>query len=231
MDEARLSPRPDADWPADPYPGARPAGSWVHLDGLVHPLRPGPWAVAGTPLDAWLTARGAPEVASREPVLAYGSNACPSKVALLRREGLDGPVVVLRCTTTGVAAVWCAHPRVRDDQLPAVLVGAPARVEEHALWLATPDQRAVLDACEGRGVRYRLAELAPPVVVRTEDGTVVPRPLAYVTGSAARAPLLHRGRVVPLTDVDQAGARRLVAGGARAAPWRPDDALPTGRGS
>lgn len=228
MDETLLTGGgPDTGWPADPYPGARPPWSWVHADGLVHRLRPAPWAVGGTPLDDWLAARGAPGLAGRVPVLAYGSNACPAKVGLLRRDGLAGPVVVLRCTTVGVAAAWCAQRRLRDEQLPAVLVGAPGRVEEHALWLATPDQRAVLDACEGRGVRYRLVHLEPPVEVRTEDGALVPRPLAYVTGSAARAPMLHRGRVVPVADLDQSGAQRLRAAGAVAAPYRPDAALPT----
>ena len=67
-------------------------------------------AVDGLPLDAWLRGRGAPPLAGRLPVLAYGSNRCPSKITWLRRAlglGAD-PVVVLRARTAGVAAVWAA---------------------------------------------------------------------------------------------------------------------------
>ena len=68
-------------------------------------------------------------------------------------------MVVLRARTTGVAAVWAAGLRYRDGQRPAVLVAAPGVREEHAVWLATPEQIAVLDRCEGRDDRFRLARL------------------------------------------------------------------------
>jgi len=38
---------PDDEFPEDPYPGAVPDCSFVHLDGHSHPLRPDPTALAG----------------------------------------------------------------------------------------------------------------------------------------------------------------------------------------
>ncbi|WP_375487475.1 gamma-glutamylcyclotransferase [uncultured Jatrophihabitans sp.] len=146
----------------------------------------------------------------RHPVLAYGSNACPSKITWLRTAlGLTGPVVVLRVRTEGLAAVWASGLRVVDDQRPATLCAAPGVVEQHALWLATDDQLAVLDVCEGRGVRYDLA------LVRTgrfvlDDGSAVPDPLAYVGRSPARHPLLVDGAPVRCAEVAQDVARQLI---------------------
>jgi gamma-glutamylcyclotransferase (GGCT)/AIG2-like uncharacterized protein YtfP len=196
---------PDADFPADPYPGAVPPGSFAHLDEVAHPVRP------GRELDAWLAARGAPPAEARVPVLAYGSNRCPSKITWLRRQlGLGpDPVVVLRATTTGVAAVWAAGLRLRDGQRPAVLAAAPDLVEEHAIWLATPEQVAVLDRCEGRDDRFRLARLHTGEV-RTEDGARIEDPWVYLGHAPTRHPLLIDGHPVRCADVPQEAARDLL---------------------
>lgn len=202
---------PDCAFPADPYPGTVPPWSFAHLDGHAHLLSPTPWRIADTRLDDWLGRHDAPPVRERVPVLAYGSNRCPGKITWLRSDlGLgDDPVVVLRCTTVGVAAVWAAGVRARDGQRPAVLVAAPGVVEEHALWLATREQVAVLDRCEGRDDRFRLARL-PGAEVRTEDGCVVDRPWVYLGHGAIRRPLLVAGVPVRCTDLPQQRARDLV---------------------
>ncbi len=189
----------DADFPADPYPGAVPPGSFVHADGVAHPLP--------DELDAVLRDWGD----GRLPVLAYGSNRCPSKISWLRLvHGLgDEPAVVLRARTEGVAAVWAAGLRVRDGQRPAVLADAPGAVEEHAVWLATPGQVAALDRCEGRGAggRHVLARLDGTTV--TVAGVPVERPWAYLGAVPARRPLLVDGRPVRCADVPQAAALAL----------------------
>jgi gamma-glutamylcyclotransferase (GGCT)/AIG2-like uncharacterized protein YtfP len=169
--------------------------------------------VAGTAIDAWLAARGAPPLAVRVPVLAFGSNRCPSKISWLRRElGLAGPVVVLRVAVSGVAAVWAAGLRARDGARPATL--APAGDDEapevHGVWLATPDQVAVLDACEGRGRRYALAWVHAARVVSLDDGARLDPVLAYWPADPIRAPLLVEGAPVRCRDVGQAQARALV---------------------
>ena len=150
---------------------------------------------------------------ARIPLLAYGSNRCPSKITWLRRElGLGpDPVVALRVRTTGVAAVWATGLRYRDGQRPAVLAAAPGVREEHALWLATPEQIAVLDRCEGRDDRFRLARLRTtgPVSVRAEDGAVITDPWCYLGHGAIRRPLLVAGHLVRCAELGQAAARAL----------------------
>jgi gamma-glutamylcyclotransferase (GGCT)/AIG2-like uncharacterized protein YtfP len=203
--------RPDRDFPADPYPGAVPPGSFVHVDEHSHALEPHPWTVDGVPLDAWLAERGAPPAAGRVPVLTYGSNRCPSKITWLRRElGLgDDPVVVLGARTRGVAAVWAAGHRVRDGQRPATLAAWPGAQERHAVWLATPAQIAVLDRCEGRDDRFRLARLGTGEV-RTDDGARIDGPWCYVGHGTVRRPLLVDGVPVRCTELAQGTARGLA---------------------
>ena len=181
----------DAEFPADPYPGARPAISFVHADGRGEPLR-------------------AVDLSDGIPVLSYGSNANPSKITWLRTElGLQGPVTVVRVECTGLAAVWASALRVRDGQRPATLAAAPGRVETHAVWLATPEQVRVLDVCEGRGERYRLVRLHTGEI-RTEDGLLLPDVFAYVGARDIRLPLLVDGVPVPCAEVPQADAIGLV---------------------
>lgn len=216
----------DEEFPAVPYPGARPGCSFVHDDATGHPLRPdhhtlSGWRLAtGRDLDEWLAERGAPPLAARVPLLCYGSNACPSKLTWLRATlGLPGPAVLLRARCTGLAAVWAAGYRVVDDQRPATLAAVPGADETHAVWLATPAQVEVLDRGEGRGTRYRLAQVTTGAV-RLDDGTLVDRPLAYVaapggTGRTVRYPLLVGGRPVRCADVAQAAARALTGEPAR----------------
>jgi hypothetical protein len=197
----------DEDFPADPYPGARPERSFLHRDGHGYALP------------------GRIEVDGRIPVLAYGSNACPSKITWLRQNlGLTGAVVVLRARCTGLAAVWAAGLRLRDGQRPATLTAMPGVVETHAVWLATQEQLAVLDVCEGRGERYRLARLNltgpgtgehTGTTIAVDGGTRLPAVLAYVGASPARRPLLVDGRPVRTADVAQ---REAVALDGVAAP-------------
>jgi hypothetical protein len=213
------APFTDAEYPDNPYPGTRPGVSFVHDDGVGRPLRSDPatpwrWLVhendTEVELGDWLAERGAPSLAERIPVLAYGSNANPSKVTWLRWTlGLTGPVVVLRVHCTGLAAVWAAVLRVRDGQRPATLMAEPGREEWHAVWLATPEQVRVLDRCEGRGVRYRLVRLGSGALT-TEDGTILDGVLAYTAASDLRAPLLVADRPVRCADVAQVPAAALV---------------------
>ncbi len=225
--------RADSEFPADPYPGAVPPFSFVHLDGRSRPLTflDGDPRVEGVGLDAWLAGLGAPPLAGRVPLLAYGSNRNPSKITWLRRAlGLTGPVVVLRVRTEGIAAVWASGVRARDGQRTSVLGAAPGVSERHAVWLATPGQIAVLDHCEGRGDRHRLARLGTGAVHLDESdegaeddgrgrGLRIEAPWCYLGLSATRQPLLVDGRPVRCADVGQRDALALRGDPA------PDDGL------
>ncbi|MFC9250837.1 gamma-glutamylcyclotransferase family protein [Amycolatopsis thailandensis] len=182
----------DADFPADPYPGARPGHSFVHFDGAGHSLDTAP--------EGWR---------ERQAVLAYGSNACPSKITWLRENmGLTGPVVVCNARCTDLAAVWASGLRFRDGQRPATLAAAPGIVEEHAVWFATPEQIAVLDECEGNGQRYRLVRLTAPAIT-LDDGTVLDDVVAYVGAADIRLPILVDGRHIRVADLEQRRAAAL----------------------
>lgn len=187
----------------------------MHLDAASHRLEPSDraaagWTVEGRDLDRWLAGHGAAPLTARVPVLAFGSNRSPGKLTWLREHlGLAGPVVVLRARVEGLAAVWAAGLRARDGARPATLAPAPGAVETHAVWMATPDQVAVLDRCEGRGERYDLVRLRTGRVV-TEDGARLDGVWTYWAGDPVRAPLLVDGAPVPVTALDQAAARDLV---------------------
>jgi gamma-glutamylcyclotransferase (GGCT)/AIG2-like uncharacterized protein YtfP len=208
---------PDEAFPADPYPGVAPGWSFVHDDAATRRMVPDPgaaggWRVGDAAVDAWLATRGAPPLAGRVPVLAFGSNRCPSKITWLRRElGLPGPVVVLRTAVSGVAAVWAAGWRARDGARPATLavVDDDEPPEVHGVWLATPEQVAVLDVCEGRGRRYALARVHAARVLSLDDGAALDPVLAYWPADPIRAPLLVDGAPVRCRDVPQDRARSL----------------------
>jgi hypothetical protein len=177
-----------------PYPGRRPDHAYVQADGRVLELTRRTdhcWGLArrdGT-LDGWLTGRGEAALPDRQPLLAYGSNACPGKLQDLRdRHGLTGPVVMTPCTLLDLAAAWCAGERLVDRSVPATLVAAAGR-EHHFLWWVAPEQWPALDRCEGRGERYDLVPV-PAGPVLDDLGREVPDVRAYVGRSRQRKPML-----------------------------------------
>nr|WP_246326274.1 gamma-glutamylcyclotransferase family protein [Actinomycetospora corticicola] len=88
--------------------------------------------------------------------------------------------------------------------------------ETHHVWLATPEQVAVLDRCEGRGNRYDLARLHA-ATVHDEQGVRLDPVLGYWPAlrrpgeepRTDRSPLLVDGAPVRVRDVAQAAARDL----------------------
>lgn len=180
-----------ADFPADPYPGAWPERSFTALAAGGLRLGVGELHPDGV------------------PVLAYGSNRCPAKISWLRTElGLTGDVAVLGADTTDLAAVWASGFRLRDGARPATLTAWSGARERHAVWWATPDQLAVLDVCEARGVSYQRVRLHTGVVHTAEAGVLVP--LTYTGLGRQRMPLLVDGSLVRCADVRQVRARGLV---------------------
>ena len=178
----------DADYPADPYPGARPDLSFVHEDGQFTQLRHGR-AVAGH--------SGARLRLERVPVEDH--------LAPQRTRASPGRSPCCACAAPG----WprCGRRRCGCGTVSGRRRSRRRRTgpETHAVWLATPEQVRVLDVCEGRGERYRLARLHTGEI-RTEDGILLPDVLAYLGASEIRLPLLVDGKPVPCAEVPQADA-------------------------
>jgi gamma-glutamylcyclotransferase (GGCT)/AIG2-like uncharacterized protein YtfP len=212
---------PAADFAAHPYPGARPDYSFVQINGRVHAVEPDEAAPSGwrmradgSDLDAWLTGCGEVAMTGRIPVLAYGSNACPSKLVDLasRRTPFSGAAVVLRCETRGLAAAWCAGTRA-DRAVPATLVASEG-TENHAVMFCTEQQMPALDLCEGRPRVYALVRLGHGQVV-LEDGSHVRRCLAYVGAGHNRVALADgEDRPLLVASASQAEAAHALTSGA-----------------
>ena len=217
-----------AEWPEHPYPGVRPGASFLlDQDHTLRILTPdhtmaSGWRVGADPatgmcLDAWLVARGLAPLADRRPLLAYGSNANPSKLA--NWAGLL-PAVVLRCTVTDAAAAWCNGTRARGD-VPATLVAAPGVRENHSVMYVTHEHMRIIDGFEGRtpggtGNRYELLALTE-CRVTLENGHPVTDVYAYVGGHEKRHPLAdpsdpHRG-ILFARSIDQSAAAAIVLSG------------------
>ena len=179
-----------------PYPGQRPSFSYVLTCNSVLPLiATGPassWRLeteGGEMLHDWLTRRGEASMTERVPVLSYGSNACPGKLAGMQ---IPGPVIMTECTTQGIAAVWCVTGRANDQVIPATLTACNA-VEQHFIWWVAPTQWSVLDACEGRSQSwYDLVALRPTAdrVVLDNEGHAINDVFAYVGARPERYPAL-----------------------------------------
>ncbi|MEV0897065.1 hypothetical protein [Actinoplanes sp. NPDC049802] len=215
--------QPARDYTVAPYPGERPAGSWV-IDQAKRcwPVvpdegMPSGWAVltgqaAPQCLDGWLTRQGAAPLAERVPVVSYGSNACPGKI-LDNKTTL--PSVNLACTMRGLASVWCNGTRRSDGVVPVTLAAAssPEYTETAVVAMADQSELARLDVVEGRFEKNSVYELQVLHTgsIELENGARVPRPAAYVGARKTRWPLLVNGEQLLRVDADQDTAARLHA--------------------
>lgn len=178
------APQPASEYPATPYPGARPRCSWVYDRGGVVPLEHagGRWRLAATgeDLDEWLDDRGAAPMAERVAVVSHGSNACPAAIAESALDG-TGPLVTLRARLGGLAAAWCAHPTGRGV-LPSTLVEAEGDEAGFVTLFDRADQIDAVNAKEHRGRGpYDLVRLDEGTVL-LEDGRALVEPLTFVAG-------------------------------------------------
>lgn len=227
-----------------PYPGPRPASSFVMRDGEVLGLRPSPtgcgWSVPfpggsdlDLDLDTWLARRGQVALGDRLAVLAYGSNLNPGE---LERLSVERAIVVLRAMVIGAAAAYCTSQRA-DGQYPAGLVSVdPGHVEVHGVVLLDPESCAALDRKEGADhpwgayARGTVAGITHRVGVVFEDGSqMVGRVPVYLQShreTAARA-----GWPVLLADIDQHafaeqnGVTPFPGTGAHGLDFQPSDGL------
>ncbi|MEI6624013.1 MAG: hypothetical protein WCP28_19140 [Actinomycetes bacterium] len=200
-----------------PYPGETPFGPFVISRGLVTPVVETAmgWELPdGTALDDWLELTD--ESSSRSsfvPLLSYGSNACPGRLAEKfgsLTDDLDR-IAVFPVSVDGVDRVWSCQINSRNA-VPATLAASPShRLAAHLLLLPN-ELSASMDRTEGRGGRYYSACRLLMAPVELPDGSCWPLPLTYL-GTARRAPLRYRGVVQRVDDVSQDAARQIVQSG------------------
>ena len=223
-DRARLSPAgigravagrayPDADFPADPYPGAVPPFSFAHLDGHSHPLTfDVSWRVGGAELDLWLAGHGAPPLAARVPRAVLRLEPQPEQ------DHLAAPGA-----GAGRAGRRAARPhrgagRGVGERVPRPRRAADLRARRRARGVRAA-RRLDGHARPGRGARPLRGPRRPlpagPAGHRrrvhsdTDDGLRIEAPWCYLGLSAIRRPLLVDGRPVRCADLGQAAALAL----------------------
>lgn len=163
-------------FPAAPYPGIRPEGSFIVEDGLVRGLDPA--------ADGWVC-RSTGETVSIEGlnlVLAYGSNGNPAKLA----ENL-GTAIAIRCAVRDHAAVWCSARR-REGSVVATIAPDPGNTEEHHVLALTDDELILVDRWEGHPNVYE-RQTMPTGSVLLESGAIPHEVLVYV-GTERKRPRL-----------------------------------------
>lgn len=193
------------------YPGRRPAGPCLVVDGVVHVLevtRVGPSALGTTTV--------VPERLHWS--LAYGSNASPDRLV---DKGVDREgAVLLPATLTGWAAAWEARRAPVTGAVPLTLVPRVGATLEAWLLGVGPEAAVALDRSEGRGHRYVMGAVGP---VDVAGLVTVDRVGVYGPGVGTRL-LLDGDEVATWPRRDQAWARRREAEGGptAAAPPLPD---------
>lgn len=188
------------DYPALPYPGRRPSGSWwLSAEGKVRPLE---YSGDGQVRD--LATGEARSLSGRVLILAYGSNACPQKLAE-RYQGED--VFALSADVDDWAAVWCSARR-RSGDVVCTLAPFPGARERHAVLAVTTGQLARMDDWEGHPSRYRREGFTGRVTL--EDGSS-PAVDAYLGTPEMRPTLLVNQRPLLCGSVSYAEVDQLVA--------------------
>ncbi len=197
------------------YPWARPAWSYVLRDGAVEPAKA---------IDRELVAAF---VADRHPLVAFGSNGAPARLAAKLEhlpEPADRTVLVLTGDLHGVDVCAQASPSILGT-LPAALVASPpAAVRAAVLWL-TAAQVTQLTWTE---VGYRLGRLDRARFVADDADLAVDDLFAYISRAGALrldgapvalAAIPATGRTAPARTQEavlDAVAALALGGGARA---------------
>lgn len=187
------------DFPALPYPGSRPSGSWwLTADQCVRPLE---YCGGDTVRD--LATGETKSLTGRILILAYGSNACPEKLA----GRYPDDVFALSAEVEDWAAVWCSSRRQSGDVV-CTIAPVPGARERHAVLAVTPEQLGPMDEWEGHPSRYRRERFTGRVTL--EDGSS-PAVEAYLGTPDKRPPLLVDGHPLLCSSVSYAEVDHLVA--------------------
>jgi hypothetical protein len=189
---------PDA-YPAVPYPGTRPSGSWrLTGSGQLHGLAP-----VGELRWRDLATANPICLAGRILVLAYGSNANPQK---LHQHFGGSEIYALAADIEGWAAVWCSRRRAAGDVVCTLAPVSKAR-ERHTVLALTPAQLARMDRWEGHPRYYQRQNFTGRVVL--DDGSTPPVEV-YLGTPNCRPALVLAGRLLRCTEAPYGEVDRLV---------------------
>lgn len=190
------------------YPGRRPSGSYIYLDGLVLPLvaaSRGRALLVGDEremltIEDFLQAERSPLLPERYAVLAVGSNACPGRLEE-KFAGRNGdPIVVVKGWIDGVDSIytsWLADYAA----LPATIADSPGTSVELWATLLTAGQFELMNRSERLGEDYRLVAVAAPLRLGSYEINGL---YAYFDMRA----LVLRGEQIRVAAFEARGARR-----------------------
>jgi hypothetical protein len=188
------------------YPGRRPRFSFLFTSRGIY-------RCSLRSLAQLLEARRLPPIHERYPVLAYGSNACPSQLLRkCRQESRLTHVPVLFGRLIGAHAVY-ANRCTQSGYIPAT-VARKAGASPSWLTLLTGEQVVAMDHTEGRPASYVLAGV--PRLRFTIGQTQISPLYSYVDVCAGV--MVVRGRPVSLRSVGQRRARSIVQPTTRGTP-------------
>lgn len=136
------------------YPGRRPRFSFLFTPKGIYRLKL-------RSLGRFLADRKLPGTDKRYAVLAYGSNACPTRLLKKYREDSLSDVPVLYGRLSGAQAVWARRRTkapIAEQYIPSTLAREKGSRSSWITFL-TKEQVTAMDASEGRPGSYELAEL------------------------------------------------------------------------
>lgn len=133
------------------YPGPRPEGAFL-TDGEKVTMLPSTFAEFRESADTLLAMTGLPLIADRIPVLAYGANASPHKLAE-KMAKFDDDQTVPHCVVElpDTAAVWHGQPGQIGSYFAELYRGPDAKgitLQTHVAFL-TLEQMGAIDSTEG----------------------------------------------------------------------------------
>ena len=165
-------------YPTAPYPGEVPQGSFAISNGRVREIHKHERFLAlpdGQPLRTFLESQGSwPRMI---PLLAYGSNACPGRLAEKFGDGpgLNG-IALIAVRMRGAVRCWSRNINSRGA-VPATLAPDESQTAPAHVLLLPHRYEQRMDQTEGRSGRYYAAVRLKSTVVALPNGTQWREPL------------------------------------------------------
>lgn len=185
----------------NPYPGEIPAGPFHIRAGTVH-------EIDGSQLERLAQLEHLGESDEWLPILSYGSNACPGRLA--GKFGRPDGILVLPAKANGVERSWVCNVN-SQNVVPQTLVHVDHVIDCHVILLPHRYLRK-MDRSEGRGGKFYSAVHLNDVEVIFQSSFVWRRPIAYL-GHGERGPLVVGSAPALVQDFSESDARAFIESG------------------